>query len=220
MSEHHLDHELLPKGLAGKLGPKIGPLPLGAWVVVIGAGVYVGHRRKAAQAAAGDSATDTEGTDGAGASSSSSAESIPDTTVDSTGVPSEMEPDNINDGGSSVPVQPVTVTVVLPAAPTPTRSAPWIVPAVPRPAHTPVERTLAKPTPTKRPRATPKTGHAKTYTVRSGDTLSAIGARAGVDWHAVYATNKATIEAAAKAHGKTNSDGGHWIYPGTVLRLP
>lgn len=48
----HVTHGV--KGL--KLGPKIGPLPAGLWVVVIGAGIYVGKRRSAAAAATAEAA--------------------------------------------------------------------------------------------------------------------------------------------------------------------
>ena len=33
-------------------------------------------------------------------------------------------------------------------------------------------------------------------------------------------TDRLETEAAAKKHGRRNSDNGHWIYPGTVLTLP
>jgi lysozyme len=39
----------------------------------------------------------------------------------------------------------------------------------------------------------PSGGGTTTYTVRPGDTLSAIGAQFGVDWHAIYAANKGLI---------------------------
>lgn len=61
------------------------------------------------------------------------------------------------------------------------------------------------------------------YTVVSGDTLSGIAAKkmggAG-KWTSLYDANASTIEAAAKAHGKSSSDHGHWIWPGTVLTIP
>lgn len=46
----------------------------------------------------------------------------------------------------------------------------------------------------------------QTYTVRSGDTLSAIGAKLGVDWHTIASVN-----------GLADPN---LIYPGQVLRLP
>lgn len=70
------------------------------------------------------------------------------------------------------------------------------------------------------------TGQSKgtsSYTVKSGDTLWGIAAAkrgSGLDWKKIYDENKAVIEAAAKKHGKKNSDGGHWIYPGTKLVIP
>lgn len=35
-----------------------------------------------------------------------------------------------------------------------------------------------------------------------------------------YRENASTIEAAAKKHGKSSSDHGHWIWPGTTLSIP
>lgn len=60
------------------------------------------------------------------------------------------------------------------------------------------------------------------YTVRSGDTLSAIAKKhcgGTANWTKLYDANAATIEETAKAHGKSSSDHGHWIWPGEVLQL-
>lgn len=60
------------------------------------------------------------------------------------------------------------------------------------------------------------------YTVVSGDTLWGIATKhcgGGTNWTKLYDANAGTIEAAAKAHGKSSSDHGHWIWPGTVLVL-
>lgn len=51
-------------------------------------------------------------------------------------------------------------------------------------------------------------GGAETYTVRSGDTLSAIGKRYGVPWREIFEANKGTID---------NPDR---IFPGQELRIP
>ncbi len=61
------------------------------------------------------------------------------------------------------------------------------------------------------------------YTVVSGDTLWGIASKklgSGTKWTTIYDANSSTIEAAAKSHGKSSSDHGHWIYPGTVLSIP
>lgn len=61
------------------------------------------------------------------------------------------------------------------------------------------------------------------YTIKSGDTLWGISSRklgAGNKWTKIYDANASTIEAAAKRHGRRNSDHGHWIYPGTTITIP
>jgi hypothetical protein len=60
-------------------------------------------------------------------------------------------------------------------------------------------------------------GGGGSYEVRSGDTLIGIGNKLHLDWHTLYNNNKAVIEAAARSHGHSSSDGGHWIFPGTIL---
>lgn len=63
----------------------------------------------------------------------------------------------------------------------------------------------------------------KSYTIKSGDTLSNIAkskmGKASL-WRTLYSANQTVIENAAKARGKKSSNNGHWIYPGTVLRIP
>lgn len=66
-------------------------------------------------------------------------------------------------------------------------------------------------------------GASSLYTVVSGDTLWAIAKRyygSGMKYTIIYDANAATIEAVAKAHGKSSSEKGHWIWPGTVLTIP
>lgn len=61
------------------------------------------------------------------------------------------------------------------------------------------------------------------YTIVSGDTLWGIASRklgSGTKWTKIYDANASTIEAAAKKHGKSSSDHGHWIWPGTTLSIP
>lgn len=65
-------------------------------------------------------------------------------------------------------------------------------------------------------------GGGKTYTVKSGDTLWAIAQKyygAGSQYGTIYNANQAIIESTAKSRGFNSSDGGHWIFPGTVLSL-
>jgi len=71
------------------------------------------------------------------------------------------------------------------------------------------------------PNAPNQTG--RTHTVVSGDTLRGIAARKLGDaerWREIYDLNENTIEEAARRHGRESSSNGHWIFPGTVLRLP
>lgn len=63
----------------------------------------------------------------------------------------------------------------------------------------------------------------KTYTIKSGDTLWAIAQKhlgSGAKYSQIYNLNKTIIEETAKKRGKNSSDGGHWIYPGTTIKLP
>jgi len=64
---------------------------------------------------------------------------------------------------------------------------------------------------------------AKSYTVKSGDTLSNIAKKSygkSTNWKQIYTANKTVIESTAKKHGKTSSSNGWWIYPGTKLSIP
>ena len=63
----------------------------------------------------------------------------------------------------------------------------------------------------------------KKYTIVSGDTLWKISTKelgSGSKYMQIYNANSGTIESAAKAHGRSSSSNGHWIYPGTVLNIP
>jgi nucleoid-associated protein YgaU len=42
----------------------------------------------------------------------------------------------------------------------------------------------------------------------------------GSRWKEIYNLNKEVIEKEAKRRGKSSSDKGYWIFPGTVLSLP
>lgn len=63
----------------------------------------------------------------------------------------------------------------------------------------------------------------KKYKVKSGDTLWDIAHDyygSGSKYTKIYDANKSVIESTAKKHGKSSSQKGHWIYPGTVLVIP
>lgn len=63
----------------------------------------------------------------------------------------------------------------------------------------------------------------KKYKVRKNDCLWKIAKKFyknGSQWKKIYKANKSTIEKAAKKHGRKSSSNGHWIYPGTVLKIP
>jgi LysM repeat protein len=75
-----------------------------------------------------------------------------------------------------------------------------------------------------KPKKTRKTKQAaKSYTIKSGDTLYGIARKQLNDankWKSIYTLNKKVIEDAAKKHGRKSSSEGHWIYPGTKINLP
>lgn len=61
------------------------------------------------------------------------------------------------------------------------------------------------------------------YTVKSGDCLYNIAKKTYNDssyWQSIYDLNKEVIEKTANLYGKKSSSNGHWIYPGTSLKLP
>lgn len=62
-----------------------------------------------------------------------------------------------------------------------------------------------------------------TYTVKSGDCLWNISKKKlgkASRWKEIYKLNKSVIEKEAKRRGRKSSSNGHWIYPGTKLKLP
>lgn len=64
-----------------------------------------------------------------------------------------------------------------------------------------------------------KTQNWKSYVVESGDTLSGIAAKLGLDdWNTdLYQPNKAVFDSIAKQHGFADSQGGSLIFPGTHI---
>ncbi len=202
MSDHpavtHVEHAAHGKHGSGLFSRKIGPFSAGAWLGIVVGGVALGIYAKKRGPLAGPPST---GADPAADPAATPAD------------PGGLSSSGLANGYGEPAVIPVAVTVTTvgaaPVTPTSTPGAvrPPTVPAAPRRPSSPPQ------TPT-------HTMGGRTFTVHGGDTLSALGARYGVDWHQLYTANASTIEAAARAHGKASSDSGHWIYPGTVLRLP
>jgi LysM repeat protein len=78
--------------------------------------------------------------------------------------------------------------------------------------------TSPSPSPTAAPKPSTSSSTSRSYTVRSGDTLSGIASKLGIgSWQTLYNNNKSVIESTAKNHGYSSSDNGHWIFPGEVL---
>lgn len=64
---------------------------------------------------------------------------------------------------------------------------------------------------------------AKSYKIKSGDTLMKIAKKQmnnASAWKKLYQLNQKTIENAARKHGRKSSSNGHYLYAGTVLKLP
>ena len=62
-----------------------------------------------------------------------------------------------------------------------------------------------------------------TYTIKKGDTLCKISKRfygTTKKWKKIYKKNKKVLNKAARKHGRKGSSNGHWIYPGTKIKLP
>ena len=72
-------------------------------------------------------------------------------------------------------------------------------------------------------RARKSKSSATEYVVKKGDCLITIARKQlndGSKWKKIYELNKKTIESEARKHGRKSSSNGHWIYPGTKLKLP
>jgi hypothetical protein len=66
-------------------------------------------------------------------------------------------------------------------------------------------------------------GNSKKHTVIKGDTLWRLAEKYyknGKSYTKIYNANKDVIEKRAKSAGRKSSENGHWIYPGTVLKIP
>ena len=62
-----------------------------------------------------------------------------------------------------------------------------------------------------------------TYTIKKGDTLSKISKRfygTTKKWKKILKKNKKKLNKVARKHGRKGCGNGHWIYPGTKIKLP
>lgn len=203
---------------------KVGPLPLGVWLLAVAGGLAISLSRRSSQAAPATAAqylaANTTG-DGEIQTPDEAAVvltpifQLPETpVVQAPGVVVRIIERPELPG---VLVDDALLATVPFAAPAGVQGA-APAPAAPAPARTssPRRRVTA-------PRA-PKVDRPRgSYTVKSGDTLWAIAAArmgSGAKWPRLYAENQAVIEREARRRGRSGSAGGHWIYPGTVLVIP
>ena len=184
------------------LGKQVGPLPLGVWLLVGGGGLWIAYRKSNAPAAVVDPLAGPVVPAGGTDPQVSAWDGAPVVLSPVVQVaPPRIEINNLIPTPVGAPVGAPKPLPVPPAAP---RVAPKPAAKKAAPKPVAVAKKVARPV-------------VKRHTVISGDTLWGI---AGVRWPLVYAANRSTIEAAAKAHGRASSGGGHWIYPGTVLVVP
>jgi hypothetical protein len=105
-----------------------------------------------------------------------------------------------NDNGESAPGSLTFTTSGSPSAPPPP-AAP--APPAPPPAPAPPQQ--------------------RTWTIDPGDTLWDISGKvygSNWRWKEIYNANAGVIEATARNRGYASSEGGKWIFPGTVLVIP
>lgn len=169
---------------------RLGPFPIWLYMVVLIIGGAILIKRRAGKAAAGDANSDAR------------------------------ESPNLTDQPSQwMPwITDIFVNVQQPTVPGATSTLPKVpsVPGTPVPAKSPP----GVPLPDIHHPPVPDRQTSITYKVKSGDSLAKIGAKYHVTAGKLYDANKAQIEAVARQHKLSSSDGGHWIFPGTSLVVP
>lgn len=196
-AHHHASHAAHKVGSSTKslFTKKLGPLSAGAWLGVVVGGVALGLFVKNKV--------------GGGAEPVAPA-------TDPTADPGGLASPGLPAGYSEPPV--VAVPVPAAPAPTPTR-IPTPLPApgpFPKPPTAPAP-VITRPVPAPVKPPAPAVVH---YTIKSGDTLSAIAARYHESSLTLYKHNAAILDLTARKHGHASSESGRWIYPGTVIVVP
>lgn len=105
---------------------------------------------------------------------------------------------------------PAATTTTPPPKPPPAPPPPGITPPPPKPPPPPVPAKV---------RGYQTVGHYPNW----DGTLWGIAAHwygAGAQYPRIYTANAPLIESVAHAHGLASSEAGHWIFPGTRLKIP
>lgn len=134
-------------------------------------------------------------------------------------------------GGQANPVT-TTTTTNAPVTTTTTTPPPYIVPPVllpptqippptPNPPTPNPPAPVAQPQPQPAPVTPPPGPTTRTYTIKSGDTLSHIASQVGTTWQILYNMNSGTINQWANNHHNP-IPGGPWnnIFPGEQIQVP
>ena len=236
--------------MSGILTKQVGPLPVAGWIAAVGGGLAIAYvtRRNSSSAkpqtveipTLGDLGITGQGSAFAGTPVGATAVDPPITTNEDwfrvafqrmvargydpaavdTALRRYLAGDHLSVAETAIKAVALTLAGPPPLPPPPPLpqapdAAPVRPPTPPIGPPAPVQ-TVPAPAP---PVAAPPPR--QTYTVQSGDTLSAIARRFygnALLWPKIYEANKATIDARAAQAGKPG--GGSWIFPGTVLVIP
>lgn len=190
------------------IGRKMGPLPLGAWIIVLAGGMLIAYfiNKRTGGIGGGGSSDDSESESDSGFSSDSDSD----------------YGENITGGllGSQGAASNPSLGGVIVVNPNPAQTgSPVSLPPV-RVAQPPSVRKPALTAPRKDSRGSGGSGGSgaggggKVYTVKHGDNLWALAQRFygdGSQWHRILAANPKI---------KANNRYGYMIYSGTKLRIP